>query len=82
VYPGRGRGEAYRALHQASEAAAEFQKILGHRVVFNEPIGAVVALAHLCLARAYALSDSTAKAHTKYQDFLALWTDADPIFPP
>jgi hypothetical protein len=50
--------------------------------VFNEPIGAVVALAHLCLARAYALSDSTAKARTKYQDFLALWTDADPIFPP
>ncbi|MGH9773781.1 MAG: protein kinase domain-containing protein [Candidatus Acidiferrales bacterium] len=47
------RGQAYLALHQGREAAAEFQKILDHRgVVLNEPIG---ALAHLGLAHAYAL---------------------------
>jgi hypothetical protein len=73
------RGEAYRAAHQGREAAAVFQKILDHRgVVFNEPIG---ALAHLGLARAYALSGETAKARTKYQDFFALWKDANPDIP-
>ena len=65
------RGEAYLAAHEGSEAAAEFQKILDHRgVVINSTIG---ALAHLGLARAYALSGDTAKSRTAYQDFLALW---------
>lgn len=54
LYPVYLRGEAYLAAHQASAAAAEFQKILDHRgVVLNELIG---ALAHLGLAHAYALS--------------------------
>ena len=79
LYPVYLRGQAYLALHKGSEAAAEFQKILDHRgVVFNEPIG---ALAHLGLARAYSLTGDTAKARTKYQDFLALWKDADPDLP-
>jgi tetratricopeptide (TPR) repeat protein len=79
LYPVYVRGEAYRAAHQGSEAAAEFQKILDHRgVVFNEPIG---ALAHLGLARAYALSGDIAKARTKYEDFIALWKDADADIP-
>jgi serine/threonine protein kinase/tetratricopeptide (TPR) repeat protein len=76
LYPIYVRGEAYLAAHQGNEAAAEFQKILDHRgVVFNEPIG---ALAHLGLARACALSGDTVNARTKYQDFFALWKDADP----
>jgi hypothetical protein len=66
-------------LHQASKAAAEFQKILDHRgVVTNEPIG---ALAHLGLARAYVLQGDTAKARAAYIDFLTLWKDADPEIP-
>jgi eukaryotic-like serine/threonine-protein kinase len=70
------RGEAYLAAHQGSAAGAEFQKILDHAcVVQNEPIG---ALAHLGLARAYALSGDTVKAKSAYQDFLGLWKDADP----
>jgi eukaryotic-like serine/threonine-protein kinase len=69
------RGEAYRVAHQGREAVAEFQKILDHRgVVLNEPIG---ALAHLGLARAYLLCGDTVKARIKYQDFFALWKDAD-----
>jgi len=73
------RGEAYAAAHQGSAAVAEFQKILDHPgVVLNEPIG---ALAHLGLARAYALSSDTAKAKSAYQDFFALWKDADPDIP-
>ncbi len=73
------RGEAYLAAHQGSEAAAEFQKILDHRgIVLNAPIG---ALAHLGLARAYAMQGDTVKAKAAYQDFLTLWKDADPDIP-
>jgi serine/threonine protein kinase/tetratricopeptide (TPR) repeat protein len=78
-YPVWVRGEAFRVSGQGSEAAREFQKILDHRgVVMFEPIG---ALAHLGMARAYALQGDTAKAHVAYQDFFALWKDADPDIP-
>jgi serine/threonine protein kinase len=73
------RGDAYLAGHQGIEAAAEFQKILGHRgVVQNESIG---ALGHLGLARAYVLQRDTGKASAAYQDFLTLWKDGDPDIP-
>src|SRR5216684_4038207 len=79
LYPAYQRGEAYLAAHQGSAAAAEFQKILDHAcVVQNDLIG---ALAHLGLARAYAFSDDTVKAKSAYQDFFALWKDADPDIP-
>ena len=79
MYPVYVRGEAYLVAHRGSEAAAEFQKILGHRgIVLNEPIS---ALAHLQLGRAYVLQGDTAKARAAYQDFLALWKHADPDIP-
>jgi len=79
LYPVYVRGDAYLAAHQGSEAAAEFQKILDHRgIALNSPIG---ALAHLGLARAYAMQGDTAKAKVAYQDFLTLWKDADPDIP-
>ncbi|MFY9939190.1 MAG: hypothetical protein WAK33_20070 [Silvibacterium sp.] len=79
LYPVFVRAEAYLDAHQGSNAAAEFQKIINHRgMVLNEPIG---ALAHLGLARAYALSGDKAKAKAAYQDFLTLWKDADPDIP-
>ena len=79
LYPIYLRGEAYLAAHQGSAAAAEFQKILDHPgVVQNELIG---ALAHLGLARAYALSGDSIKSRTAYQNFFALWKDADPDIP-
>jgi ATP/maltotriose-dependent transcriptional regulator MalT len=79
LYPVFVRGEAFLTAHHGSEAAAEFRKIIDHRgIVANEPIG---ALAHLGLARAYALSGDTAKARAAYQDFLTLWKDADPEIP-
>ena len=79
LYPVYVRGEAYLAAHQGKEAAAEFQKILDHRgIVVNEPIG---ALAHLQLARAVTMLGDKAKARAAYQDFLALWKDADPSIP-
>jgi tetratricopeptide (TPR) repeat protein len=73
------RGEAYLANHNGATAAREFQKFLDHRgLVVNYPLA---SLAHLGLARAYALSGDTAKARTAYQDFFTLWKDADPEIP-
>ncbi len=73
------RGQAYLLLHQGNEAAAEFQKILDHPgVVFNSITG---PLARLQLGRAYALAGDEAKARAEYQDFFALWKDADPDIP-
>ena len=36
-----------------------------------------MSMAHLGLGRAYALSGDTAKSRAAYQDFFALWKDAD-----
>jgi eukaryotic-like serine/threonine-protein kinase len=79
LYPIYLRGEAYLSANRGTAAAAEFQKILDHPgAVVNEPIG---ALAHLGLGRAYALAGDNAKAKIAYQDFLALWKNADPDIP-
>jgi eukaryotic-like serine/threonine-protein kinase len=73
------RGQAYLMLHDGNRAAAEFQKFIDHRgLVGNFPWG---AFARLGLARAYAMQGDTAKAKAAYQDFLALWKDADPDIP-
>jgi eukaryotic-like serine/threonine-protein kinase len=79
LYPVYVRGQAFLAAQQGPQAAAEFQKILDWRgVVANEPIG---ALAHLGLARSYALMGDAAKSRAAYNTFLALWKDADPNIP-
>jgi tetratricopeptide (TPR) repeat protein len=79
LYPLYVRAEAYLSAQQGPAAATEFQKILDHRgLLWNCSTG---ALAHLGLARAYALQGDTAKSRAAYQDFLALWKDADPDIP-
>jgi tetratricopeptide (TPR) repeat protein len=79
LYPSYVRGQAYLAMHRGNDAAVEFQRILDHRGLNgNSPLG---ALAHLQIGRAYAMSGDPAKAHAAYQDFLALWKDADPDIP-
>jgi Tfp pilus assembly protein PilF len=79
LYPVYVRGEALLASHQGALAAAEFQKILDWRAVAaNEPIA---ALAHLGLARSYALAGDAAKSRGAYNDFFAIWKDADPNIP-
>jgi tetratricopeptide (TPR) repeat protein len=69
------RGRAYLQTGSGQEAVNEFQKILDHRGV--DITCPLYALAHLGLARAYALAGDTAKSRAAYEDFLALWKDAD-----
>jgi eukaryotic-like serine/threonine-protein kinase len=79
LFPVYLRGQAYLAMHQGREAAAEFQKYVDHPgVVQNYPLG---ALARVGLARAYAMQGDVPKARAAYQDFLNLWKDADPDIP-
>jgi tetratricopeptide (TPR) repeat protein len=89
MYPVYVRAQAYLSAQQGPAAAAEFQKILDHRgLLWNCATG---ALAHLGLARAYALQSQSmqgsdadaarAKARAAYDDFFALWKDADPAIP-
>jgi tetratricopeptide (TPR) repeat protein len=79
MYPAYIRGQAQLLAHNGVASAVEFQKFLDHRgIVINFPLG---ALAHLGLARAYATAGDTGKAKAAYNDFFALWKDADPDIP-
>ena len=69
------RGQAYLGTRSGAEAAAEFQKIIDH-------IGVDVTsprhtLAYLGLARASLLNNDRAKSRAAYQQFFALWSNAD-----
>jgi eukaryotic-like serine/threonine-protein kinase len=55
---------------------AEFQKFLDHAGIVQNFL--LSSLAHLQLARAYAISGDTAKAKAAHQEFLTLCKDADP----
>jgi DNA-binding winged helix-turn-helix (wHTH) protein len=79
LYPVYFRGEAFLAAHKGGEAANEFQKILTHRnIMIGDP---VFVLMHVGLARAYALSGESSKARAQYEEFFALWKNADPDCP-
>ena len=79
LYPIYVRGLAYLSSKQGAQGAAEFQKILDHRG--EGPLSVLYPLANLGLARAAVLQVDTAKARKAYQDFFALWKDADPDVP-
>jgi DNA-binding winged helix-turn-helix (wHTH) protein/tetratricopeptide (TPR) repeat protein len=72
------RGLAYLRVHKGTEAAAEFQKILDHR---GANWGTIYPLSYVGLARGAALAGDASRARQAYQDFLALWKDADPDVP-
>jgi len=73
------RGLAFLRMQDGVKSAAEFQKILDHRGALTT--SELYPLAQLNLARAYKLQGDTTKARTAYQDFFALWKDADPDIP-
>jgi eukaryotic-like serine/threonine-protein kinase len=73
------RGKAHLLLKEPDKAVAEFQKILDFRG--RDATSELIPMAQLHLARAYAMQNDSAKARTAYQDFLAMWKDADPDIP-
>ena len=85
AYPGAVylRGLAYLRLRKGAEAAAEFQKILDHKgaswaSTWQYPNwGLYYSISYLGLARGSALAGDTAKATQAFQDFFALWKEAD-----
>jgi hypothetical protein len=79
LYPAYVRGQAHILLHQGKEASVELHKLLDHRgIVLNSPL---VALVHYQIGRASLVEGDAAGARKAYQDFFALWKDADPDIP-
>jgi eukaryotic-like serine/threonine-protein kinase len=75
LYPVYLRGEACLRERDGAAAVKEFRKILDHPgLVLNFPLR---ALSHLQLARAHVSSGARTAALRAYDDFLALWEDAD-----
>ena len=79
LYPAYIRGLAYLQLGEGRLAAAEFQKLLDHRGLVGADV--IAALAHLRMARAQKMMGDEASARKWYEDFLALWKDADTDVP-
>jgi tetratricopeptide (TPR) repeat protein len=79
LFPIYIRGLSHLQAKRGAEAAAEFQKIVDLRGI--APVAPAHSLAKLGLGRAYVMTSDTAKARAAYQDFLALWKDADPDIP-
>jgi eukaryotic-like serine/threonine-protein kinase len=79
LYPVYVRGQAYAASGLHQQAVAEFQKILDHPgLMMGDPAG---ARARLEKARSLARAGNVSAARTAYEDFLALWKNADPDVP-
>ncbi len=73
------RGNLYLEQRMGNEAAAEFKKIIDRGGI--DPLSPAHPLSHLGLARAAAVNGDTAAARKSYQDFFALWKDADQDLP-
>ncbi len=73
------RGLAYLGLSDGKAATAEFLKISNNRGL--DPLSIYYPLAQLYLGRAAKLEGNLAKSRKAYQDFFALWKDADPDIP-
>ena len=73
------RGLAFLGKRDSAKATAEFQTIIDHRGV--APYSPNWTLAHLGLARARVLANDAAGARAAYQQFLAIWKDADRTLP-
>ena len=73
------RAMAYLKAGKTNDAVQEFQKVLAYKN--SRPGSPYIFMAELGLGRAYAVAGDKAQARTAYQDFFALWKDADPDLP-
>ncbi len=76
LFPAFLRGEAYLQLRDGRSAAREFQKITEHPGIVGGFLHG--ALAHLGQARARAIVGDISASRRSYQEFFALWKNADP----
>jgi len=74
------RGQAYQMAKQGAKAQEEYQKLIDHPAV-EEPTMPKTFLAHLGLARAYALQGYKEESRKQYETFFNLWKDADADVP-
>ena len=73
------RATAYLRSGNGQDAVREFQRIRDlHSFHPEDP---VVSLAFVGQARSYQIMQKTEEARTAYQDFFALWKNADPDIP-
>jgi tetratricopeptide (TPR) repeat protein len=78
------RGLAYLRARKGAEAATEFQKIADHRGTYwghKGQFGPLYAVSYVGLAHSATLEGDTTRAKKAFQDFFALWKDADPDIP-
>ena len=73
------RGLLYLRTEQPHQAADEFEKIISYRDFGT--ITPFYSLAYVGLGRAYAHAGDTSRSRKAYQDFFALWKNADPDIP-
>jgi len=73
------RGLAYKHAGRYEEAVQDFQKILDWKPLHGAD--SMGPAAQLELGRVYQKQGDTAKARIAYQNFLAMWKDADPDVP-
>jgi tetratricopeptide (TPR) repeat protein/predicted Ser/Thr protein kinase len=73
------RGNAYLKAGRGADAVQAFQRLQDLKNIIN--IDALMPLAKVGMARAYVMADDKAHARLAYQDFLAVWKDADPDIP-
>ncbi|HEY4359608.1 MAG TPA: protein kinase [Bryobacteraceae bacterium] len=71
-------GQALLIARKASEAAADFQKVLDHKVANWGPY---YPLCYLGVARAAVMTHDTERAMKAYKDFFASWKEAEPDNP-
>jgi eukaryotic-like serine/threonine-protein kinase len=86
LWPAYLRGRAHLDRGEATEALAEFQKILDHRGVlapkeFNPAAMILYPLAQVGRARAAARVGDAAESRRMYESLLALWKSADDDIP-
>ena len=73
------RGNAYLKAKRGSDTVQAFQRLLDLKNVIN--VDPIMPLAKVGLARAYVMAGDKARSRVAYQDFLAVWKDADPDIP-
>jgi tetratricopeptide (TPR) repeat protein len=79
LWPSYVRGLSYLATKDAAAARRQFEEIMGRGG--EAPDSVLLALSHLGLARAAALTGDAAAARREYDTFFAAWHDADADLP-